>query len=283
MLGMQAAGADVAAAADPAVTWLTAAAMLVAVAASATVALRLAGRLRRGLPAVEPRIHPPATWSGADVVLVALGYVALVSAAGTFLSTPAPLRLQLLADLATKVGATLLGVGVLRAGGASWAAIGCGRPRWREDLGLATGGLALMLAPLLAIAALLDRIVPYTHPVVSLLQKDRDPVAIGLVVASAVVVAPVAEEFFFRRVLQGWLETRLPQADGAAAVGLAAAAFAAAHLGHGLAAAPLFGFGLVMGAIARATGALLPCVLAHALFNAVGVTLLLAAPGGPGG
>ena len=280
---MQAAGAEVAAPVGPALTPALVAGCLLAAAASALVATRLAGRLRRGLPAVEPRAHPPATWSGADVALVALGYVALLAVAGAITTPAAPLRLHLLVDVVTKVGATLLGIGVLRAGGASWAAIGCGGPRWRDDLRLAAGGLAFMLAPLLAIAAVLDRIVPSTHPVVSLLERDRDPIAVGLVVVAAVVVAPVAEEFFFRRVLQGWLEARLPQADGAAAVGLAAAAFAAAHLGHGLAAVPLFLFGLVVGNIARATGSLVPCVLAHALFNAVGVTLLLAGPaGGPG-
>jgi membrane protease YdiL (CAAX protease family) len=138
--------------------------------------------------------------------------------------------------------------------------------------------LALVLAPLLGIAALLDRIVPYRHPVVDYLQTTRDPLAVALVVLSAVVVAPLAEEFFFRRVLQGWLESRLPEADGAAAVGLSAAAFAAAHTGHGLAAAPLFLLGVVLGIVARRTGSLVPCVILHAAFNAVGVGLILVTP-----
>jgi len=280
MLAMQAAGAEGAARLGPLpLPAFAAAALMLTAAGSAALAVRMAVRLRRGLPVVEPRAHPPAGWSGADVAMVALVYVALLAVAGTVLTPDASLRLQLLADVVTKTAGTLAGLGILRATGASWAALGWAGPRWRDDLLLAVGGLTFVLAPLLALAAVLDHLVSYTHPVVSLLQQQRDPVTVGLVVLAAVVVAPVAEEFFFRRVLQGWLEERLPGADAAAAIGLSAAAFAAAHVGHGLAPVPLFLLGVALGVIARATGSLTPCVLVHALFNAVGVGLLLAAPG----
>lgn len=282
MLGMQAAAAEASAAGAPALTAAATFGLVCAAAASATVAVRLLGRMRHGRPAIDPRPHPAATWSGADVALIALAYVGLLAAAAAVVTPQATLRMQLASDVATKIVATLVGIGVLRATGASWAALGCGVGSW-DDLRLACGGLALVLAPLLGIAAVLNRIVPYAHPVVDLLREGRDPVAVGLVVLAAVVVAPLAEEFFFRGALLGWLEARLPEGDGAAAIGLQAAAFAAAHLGHGLAAVPLFLFGLVLGAIARATGTLAPCVLLHAMFNAVSVGLLLAAPGMPAG
>jgi len=263
---------------DPALAGPVIAGICLAWAASAAVAVRLAGRLRRGLPAVEPRPHPAATWSGADVAMIAAVFVGLPIAAAGVLGAKAPLRQQLLADVATKLGGTVAGIAVLRSGGASWASVGFAGGRWLDDLRVGLGGLALVLAPLLGIAALLDRIVPYRHPVVDYLQTTRDPLAVALVVLSAVVVAPLAEEFFFRRVLQGWLESRLPEADGAAAVGLSAAAFAAAHTGHGLAPAPLFLLGVVLGIVARRTGSLVPCVILHAAFNAVGVGLILITP-----
>jgi hypothetical protein len=109
---------------------------------------------------------------------------------------------------------------------------------------------------------------------------------LGLVVASAVVAAPLAEELFFRRFLQGWLEKLLPEADGRMAVSVAAALFALAHLGQGLAYVPLFPLGLVLGTIARRTGSVVPCIFLHALFNAVSVALLVwqtAAPAPPAG
>ncbi len=268
---------------DPTLTVPLIAAMLVAWTASIVVAARLAVRLRRGLPMVDPRPHPPVTWGGADVAAVAAMFIGLLMAAGWWVRPESALRLQLAADVITKLGATLAGLAVLRMAGASWAALGFGGERVVDDLRIAVGGLALVLAPLLGIAAILDRIVPYRHPVVTFLQTERDPVAIGLVVLAAVCVAPVAEEFFFRRVLQGWLECRLPEADGAVAIGLSAAAFAAAHAGHGLAAGPLFLLGVVLGVVARRTGSLGACIGLHALFNAVSVGLILASPPGQGG
>lgn len=278
-----AADAAVAAAAEPAPTLVPLAGLGLAAAASLAVALVVGRRMQRGLPAVDPRPHPTATWGGADVALVALVYVGLLTAAGVIVPAGSSLRLTLLADIVVKAVATLVGIGVLRAAGASWAALGIAGWRWPDDLRLAVGALALVVAPLLGLAAVLDRIVPYEHPVVTFLREHRDPVAVALVIIAAVVAAPIGEEFFFRRVLQGWLERRLPEAGGAAAIGLQAAAFAAAHLGHGLAAGPLFLFGIVLGVIAHATGSLAPCVILHALFNAVSVGLLLAAPAASSG
>ena len=70
----------------------------------------------------------------------------------------------------------------------------------------------------------------------------------------------------------------LPQADGTWAIGISAAAFALAHQGQGLAYVPLFPLGIVLGFLAHRTGSIVPCILLHALFNAVSVTLLLAEP-----
>ncbi|MFM7108051.1 MAG: lysostaphin resistance A-like protein [Planctomycetaceae bacterium] len=280
---MQAAGAEAVAAVDPALETVVVAGICVALVASVAAATWIAGRLRRGLPVIERRPRPPATWRGGDVAVIALAYVGLLAGAATVLGEKPPLRLQLVADMVTKSAATLVGLGVLHRAGASWAASGFAGGRWWDDLRIAGVGLALVLAPLLALAAVLDRIVSYRHSIVTFLQGHRDPVDVALVALAAVVVAPIAEEFFFRRALQGWLEVRLPEADGAAAIGLSAAAFAAAHVGQGLAPAPLFLLGIVLGLIAHRTGSLVPCSLLHAAFNAVGVGLLLAAPPVPPG
>jgi membrane protease YdiL (CAAX protease family) len=98
------------------------------------------------------------------------------------------------------------------------------------------------------------------------------------VLGTACVIAPVGEEFFFRRILQGWLEKVLSSSSGLPAVGLAAAAFAWAHYGQGLAYVPLFPLGVVLGLLAWRTGSIIPSILLHALFNTVSVTILLAAP-----
>ena len=85
----------------------------------------------------------------------------------------------------------------------------------------------------------------------------------------------IAEELFFRRILQGWLESRLPAPQRGGAVLASAGLFAAAHMGQGLAPVPLFVLGIVLGWMALQTGSIVGCTLLHALFNAVSVGLVL--------
>ena len=85
------------------------------------------------------------------------------------------------------------------------------------------------------------------------------------------VAAPIAEEFFFRRILQGWLEIKY----GDWAIVVSAFCFGLAHLGHGLGWVPLIGFGLAAGYLARRRGTILPSIVLHSLFNALSVVLLV--------
>lgn len=247
----------------------------VAAAASAAVAALIIDRLRRGQPVVAWRPHEPVPWAGADVALVLLAALLVASLGQEFGGESASPVRRLGIHVATLAVGTALGMLMLRGRGASWGDLGL-RGRWPEDLRIAAGALALIVAPLLALAAVLNQIVPYRHPIVDLLADRRDPTALAAVLVSALVAAPVAEEFFFRRVLQGWLERQFPDAAGATAILLSSAAFALAHLGQGLAYWPLLPFGIVLGLIARQTGSIVACILVHAAFNAISVGILLA-------
>ena len=244
-----------------------------AVAAAAWVTTLIWSRWRRGEPLVAWRPHDAVPWTGADVATVLLAYLLVASLGQEFVGEPASLVRRLAVNSVALAAAVAVGVTVLRARGATWDTLGF-RGRWPDDLRLAAAALGLLVAPLLGLAGLLDQLVPYRHPLVDLLAERRDPVALAVVIGSAVVAAPVAEEFFFRRVLQGWLERRLPD-GGWTAVVLSAAAFALAHQGQGLAYVPLFPFGIVLGLIARQTGSIVACILVHALFNAISVGILL--------
>lgn len=280
MTNATAAGAEGAIPAGPVTGDAAMVAVLLAVTASIGASAWLAARVRGGRPVLHPRSPPPVPWRGTDVAVIAIIFLGLGVAAGSIMGPEASPRTQLLVGVLVQAAALVVGIAMLRGGGASWAALGITRSRAAEDAGIAAVGLAVVLAPLLLLAAALDRIVPYRHSIVTFLQQHREPPDVAVVALAALVVAPLAEEFFFRRVLQGWLERRFPEADGTVAIGLSAAAFAAAHVGHGLAPAPLFLLGLVLGFIALRTGSLTACVLLHAGFNAVGVGLLLAAPPG---
>jgi len=266
--------------------WLPWAAAAACAAFLAAVASAVA-RWRHGLPPIPRRPHEPVPWEGGDVLmvigglLVAAAFVGLVAgaapAAGPAAGEP-PLDQRIAANMLVTVVAALLAILWLVLRGASAADLGFVTGRGREDLALAAWALALVVAPLLALHAAVQSFVPYEHDLIDFLADHRDPWSLALVVAAAVVAAPLVEELFFRRILQGWLEKLLPRHDGWLAIVAAAAAFAAAHRGQGLAFIPLLPFGIVLGVIARRTGSIVPCILLHALFNAIGVVLLLAAP-----
>ena len=256
-----------------AVVW--AALIALAVAASSAVLGVILSRWRQGLPVVPRREHEPVPWNGFDVLQVlVLHFVVISLGLSGVRSEHGPGKLIPL-DLLAKLVATAFGIAYLVARGASLGDLGLAPLLPAADLRIAAAGVALLVAPLLALAGLLNILVPYAHPVIDFMRLHRDPWSIAMVTASAVVAAPLAEEFFFRRVLQGWLEKRLPDHDARAAVAVAAALFAFAHVGQGLAFVPLLPLGLVLGFIARRTGSIVPCILLHALFNAVSVALLV--------
>jgi len=93
-----------------------------------------------------------------------------------------------------------------------------------------------------------------------------------LALMRGVVIAPIAEEIFFRGVLFMGLWRRLGSFWWAAV--LSSLAFAAVHptlLGGLL---PLMGVGIVACVLLRETGSLIPCVVMHAVYN--GLLLVLA-------
>jgi len=84
------------------------------------------------------------------------------------------------------------------------------------------------------------KILDVKHPIERLLRESQNGWMVALAVLSAIVVAPLVEEFLFRLLLQGWLETverrwrrRTPwlrrTIPGTIAVTLSALPFAAVH------------------------------------------------------
>lgn len=84
---------------------------------------------------------------------------------------------------------------------------------WRpdSDLLLGAGGFLVAMLPVYAIQAVLTQFFPSKHPVTTLLSENSDGWTIFVCVFAAVIVAPIAEEFLFRVVLQGWLEAAVAQ------------------------------------------------------------------------
>jgi membrane protease YdiL (CAAX protease family) len=257
------------------------AAAALAIAASLAVAMLLGARWRRREPLVPPRPAEPVVWNGADVAWVVAVAIFLQMLATSLGPRPLPVYHQLVLGMLATLGAAAAAAWHLRRRGASWRALGFSLLGPAADLRLAVGTVLLLVAPLLSLAALLDKLVPYRHPIVEFLTVHHDAASLAVVALAAVVVAPLVEEFFFRRILQGWLERRLGELAGSTrgpelAIAGSALAFGLAHLGQGLAWLPLVVFGAVLGYLARQTGSIVPGILAHALFNAISLALVLA-------
>jgi membrane protease YdiL (CAAX protease family) len=130
------------------------------------------------------------------------------------------------------------------------------------------------------------------HPLVQAMLRDRSPGILCLAALSAIVVAPLCEEFLFRVVLQGYLEKRFRVSTGETApaqwtwghslpIVMSAAFFAAIHLRFhdGVPNSdpiPLFVLALVLGYLYQQTHRIWPSIMLHATLNACsfGIALL---------
>ena len=98
---------------------------------------------------------------------------------------------------------------------------------------------------------------------------------IQLVIA-AIVIAPLAEEFFFRGMILGVLWTYIGKAWPA--VILSGVAFGLIHLKQPQAVLPLASMGIILGYVRMRYRSLSLCVLVHALFNARTILIVLCNP-----
>jgi membrane protease YdiL (CAAX protease family) len=90
--------------------------------------------------------------------------------------------------------------------GASLADFGCSRP---IDLDIRQGVIAfcLLLIPVFGVQLMLAKLWQESqHPLIDMLKEKPDSLTFLSSAFAAVLVAPLVEEFFFRVVVQGWLE-----------------------------------------------------------------------------
>lgn len=181
--------------------------------------------------------------------------------------------------------------------------------RWKQfSYDIAVGFVAFFAAApfiygLNMLVSLLQK--PY-HPLIDMVHKDPTPYSFLTVAFAAVILAPLAEEFFYRLIFQGWIEKAvrlrhsqdsttsaalllggsvenesskpIPPLRGAAAWAptvASAMVFAMLHLGQGAAPIPLFFLALLFGFLFQRTGRITPCVVVHFLLNGFSTLALL--------
>ncbi len=99
-----------------------------------------------------------------------------------------------------------IALAVLSQYGANRDDLGVAISRLPYDSWLGVRGFLMTCIPVLVIHFLLGLLVEPHHAVNDVLSFDFSPARLVLTATAAIVVAPLTEEFFFRVILQGWLE-----------------------------------------------------------------------------
>ncbi len=151
-----------------------------------------------------------------------------------------------------------------------WRSLGLGAGRWVRAALLGTLAYFASLPALLGLHgvwrfALEASGAGYVEQSLASQARELSGVDFGVFALLAVLVAPAIEEFLFRAFLQPLLVQNLGDRGG---VLVTALAFAAAHASVG-AFAPIFGLGLLFGALMLRTQRLIAPFVAHALHNAL--------------
>lgn len=142
--------------------------------------------------------------------------------------------------------------------------------RWRPDLVRSLIGYVVILPVVVLLSFLFRWLLPqqYVHTNDMLvLMNNLGPAGKWAIVLSAVVLAPLCEELFYRGLLQSALRRYLHSPW--LAVLMASAFFALMHQPAWQDVVPLFALAIAMGYNYERTGRLLSAILIHALFNAV--------------
>lgn len=176
----------------------------------------LAARLKRGESLVVAEPRRPVPWQAVDLVIIALFFTGALALFAMVLNLAAAgpvndlkrFEIAVIAGMAANVLTVVFAVAWL----ASRVAASASDLGWRGDTiarDLRTGfvAFAALSGPIYGMQALLSRLSSEQHPIIEALGKQPSGWLFALSGVSAVVVAPLAEEFLFRGLLQGWLES----------------------------------------------------------------------------
>jgi membrane protease YdiL (CAAX protease family) len=193
----------------------------VAVVGCLVIWAAVGARLVRGQPVVayEPRRQVP--WNFFHFLLVSLvlfgpllihnfgGAPAISPDEAEIPRSPDDVRFLMIASIATQIASFFVVVMILRCRTKPIAAdFGWDVSKAARDLALGLGAFVALLVPVYAIqAALVEWVeVPYEHGLIDALKVDNSLVNFAICTLTAVIIAPLTEEFLFRLALQGWFE-----------------------------------------------------------------------------
>jgi membrane protease YdiL (CAAX protease family) len=254
---------------------------------------RSLAQIARRQPTLPYEPRRSVSWTGLDVLVLVLSWLALQSLAvgmllrlqgidlGSETDNPGQLLVPSIAGsaLGNAVAIMVVLMWLTQVRGATLADVGlAGRPL--QDIALGVYGFAAASIVIYPLMLLLTRWIKYDHPIMQAVEREPGIDVLLIATMSAVVVAPIAEELIFRVLFQGWLERQrrfwretksiLPGLNRhTGPILVSASVFGLAHYGNGPAPIPLFFLGLFLGYLYQRTHRLLPCVTLHVCVNAL--------------
>ncbi len=177
-------------------------------------------RRRKHLEFVAFEARRPVPWRGIHVLLGFVLFIVLRGAAAVAALSqmqapqaaelpPRGMLLLFLADAAGSLAALALVAALLVVRcGAKPRDLGLTLRAAGRDLRLGVLGFFAVLVPIYGLQVLATALFQPSseHPLIKLLKESPEPLLMLGAAVAAVLVAPVVEEFFFRVMLQGWLE-----------------------------------------------------------------------------
>ncbi len=167
--------------------------------------------------------------------------------------------------------------------GATWTDLGLRLDFADSDIAVGVGTFLVVAIPIYTLHYLANIFfeTDQAHPIIEAVLAF--PGFFWMSLVTAVIVAPVVEEFFFRGLLLGWLDS-LPTAREIDTRGrpqlawwpvlLTSFGFALMHLNHGAAPVALLFFSIVLGWLYQRYHRLMPCIALHASLNGTSLLML---------
>ncbi len=176
----------------------------------------MAARLNRGQPLIAAEPRRPVPWRAVDLLMIALVFAAALGLFATVLNFAIAGPENDLKHFEVAVGAGIAAnaltvvfsvVWLVSRVGARASDLGWNGQTIAGDVRMGLVAFAALSGPIYGMQAFLSRFSSEQHPIIEALGKQPSGWLFALSGISAVLVAPIAEEFLFRGLLQGWLES----------------------------------------------------------------------------
>jgi membrane protease YdiL (CAAX protease family) len=157
----------------------------------------------------------------------------------------------------------------------------CDPPHWKMGMWATVLGIPILFA-LSTLVAFASNLMGFqteeiAHKMLITISQTKDVVTLGLLLISAIVFAPLFEEFIFRGFLHQSMRDVISPGKPWMSIAICSFIFAGIHISAAQwqAMPALFILGGILGWMYEKSASLWPCIILHACFNALNIAIVL--------